>query len=155
MTMDRKLYPDDWERISLEARQRADWRCERCGVPNGIEIVRSDIDGAQYIVWHDDMGGYRFPSGSPIRLSEIPGEYDISKQHTRIVLTVHHVGIERPDGSPGDPHDKSDCRPENLQALCQRCHLLADMPSNKAKAHITRLNKKHAAKVATGQGELF
>lgn len=45
---------------------------------------------------------------------------------SRVVLTVHHLGIDKPDGTPGDPADKMDCRPENLVALCQRCHLKAE-----------------------------
>jgi len=38
--MNRALYPDDWEAISLRIRERAGWRCEWCeaeyGKPNPI-----------------------------------------------------------------------------------------------------------------------
>jgi len=38
--MNRALYPDDWEVISLRIRERAKWRCEWCkaeyGKPNPI-----------------------------------------------------------------------------------------------------------------------
>lgn len=45
---------------------------------------------------------------------------------SRVVLTCHHLGIDKPDGTPGDPDDKMDCRLENLVALCQKCHLRAE-----------------------------
>ena len=31
MPMDRSKYPDDWPRIAHEAKERAGWKCERCG----------------------------------------------------------------------------------------------------------------------------
>ena len=33
--------------------------------------------------------------------------------HAR-TMSVHHIGVAKPDGSTGDPHDKMDVRPENL-----------------------------------------
>jgi len=47
-------------------------------------------------------------------------------RQTVVRLAVAHLGVNRPDGSLGSRHDKSDCRPENLAALCQRCHLNLD-----------------------------
>lgn len=44
-----------------------------------------------------------------------------------VYLTCAHLGIPKPDGSLGDPSDKMDNRPENLRALCQRCHLTLDV----------------------------
>lgn len=61
------------------------------------------------------------------------------------MLTVAHLGTVKPDGTPGDKHDKMDCRDENLAALCQRCHLRYDLDEHKANAAITRRNKKLAA----------
>jgi len=43
-----------------------------------------------------------------------------------VILATVHLGIDKPDGSPGNKRDLHDCRPENLKALCQRCHLLLD-----------------------------
>jgi hypothetical protein len=70
---------------------------------------------------------------------------------TRVVLTVHHLGAPKPDGTPGDPHDKLDCRDENLIALCQGCHLMADLPGHIARAKLTRQRKKEQAQIAAGQ----
>ncbi len=68
---------------------------------------------------------------------------------------MHHVGVTKPDGTPGDPADKMDCRDENLLALCQRCHLLADLPHNIPARRKTHFRKKHEQRVSAGQGELF
>jgi hypothetical protein len=68
----------------------------------------------------------------------------------RRTMSVHHVGAPKDDGSPGDPHDKQDCRPANLLALCSRCHLLRDLPIHVANAARTR----RAKRVAAGQQEM-
>jgi hypothetical protein len=59
-----------------------------------------------------------------------------------VVLTVAHLGAPRDDGSPGDKHDKSDCRDVNLAALCQRCHLNFDREDHLARQRLNRL-KRH------------
>ena len=70
---------------------------------------------------------------------------------SKVILTVHHLGWPKPDNQPGDPHDKFDCRDENLVALCQRCHLWADLDSHMAHAAETRRRKK----IKAGQLELM
>lgn len=65
------------------------------------------------------------------------------KTGSRVVLTVHHLGA--PDlaaNRPGDKHNKLDCRPENLVALCQRCHLWADLDDHLEHAALTRRRNK-------------
>ena len=74
---------------------------------------------------------------------------------TKVMLIVHHIGIDKPDSTPGDRGDKLDCREENLAALCQRCHLAADLDIHIAKGKATRAKKKHAAKQAAGERTLF
>ena len=155
MPMDRKRYPDNWGEIRQRIRfERAQNRCEECGVPNGALIARSDIDGWYYLIWNDEIGGLTLPSGEKIPQSEIPAEY-LTKPFTRVVLTVHHIGVDKPDGTMGDPRDKMDCRDENLIALCQRCHLLADMPINIPARKVTRHVHRHERIRATGQQELL
>lgn len=159
MPMNRSLYPDDWEAISLRIRtERAQGKCEQCGVPNGRSIVRSNIKPSRYILFDETAFAFTFPDGEPIRMSEIPDEFDLWKE-TRVVLTVHHIGVDKPDGSPGSPHDKMDCREENLIALCQRCHLLADLPYNIEKRSATmkqrRLDAIDQAHRDAGQMPLF
>ena len=70
---------------------------------------------------------------------------------SKVVLTVAHLGTAHADGTPGDKHDKHDVRPENLAALCQRCHLNYDRTDHVRKAAETRRRRKREA----GQLELF
>jgi hypothetical protein len=67
-----------------------------------------------------------------------------------VVLTTAHLGVYNPDGSPGDKHDKMDVRPENLAALCQRCHLALDREEHLLNAAHTRRQRK----ITAGQMEL-
>lgn len=69
---------------------------------------------------------------------------------SNVVLTVAHLGVPHPDGRPGDRHDKSDCRLENLAALCQRCHLNYDRADHMAKAAATRARRKRGRAAARG-----
>lgn len=68
-----------------------------------------------------------------------------------VVLTVAHLGIDKPDGAPGDKHDKRDVRPENLAALCQRCHMNYDRPDHLETQRINRLAKEANDRVIAGQ----
>ncbi len=72
-----------------------------------------------------------------------------------VMLTVAHLGVAWPDGRPGDKADKSDCRPENLAALCQRCHLTYDLPEHMLSARRTLAEKRARARAAAGQLSLF
>lgn len=116
MPMDLSRYPADWMDISLRIRERAGWRCEWCGVPNGVWIRRHQHNPATY----DLLTGYDGPGAS------------------KVILTVHHMGADHEDGSPGDRHDKHDVRDANLAALCQRCHFLADLDIHIANAAAAR-----------------
>jgi hypothetical protein len=80
---------------------------------------------------------------------------DYEQKGPCIVLTVHHIGVPKPDGMPGDPHDKMDCRDENLVALCQRCHLRADLPIHMAHAKATRQRKAAERRQESGQLSMF
>lgn len=155
MAMDYSRYPSDWKDISKRIRfERAGNKCEWCGIPNHIMACRKRGTQEYLIETIDDYAVYRWPDGSPIKLSELPEGYDYDHP-TRIVLTVAHLGTHYPDGRPGDKHDKMDVRDENLAALCQRCHLLYDIDDHVAHAKETRLRKKQQAIQAAGQLSLF
>lgn len=72
---------------------------------------------------------------------------------SNVILTVHHIGVEKPDGSPGDRNDKMDCRDKNLVALCQRCHLRADQDIRVKNMIRTKWRKKY--QVDESQPKLF
>lgn len=67
-----------------------------------------------------------------------------------VILTTAHLGT-----GTGDKHDKMDVRPENLKAMCQRCHLLFDIEDHLAHALETRREKFYNAhRDAAGQLEM-
>ncbi len=136
MPIDRARYPENWDQISLSIRERAGNHCEKCGAPNGQYVYRRGVVGEwlTMLEWHCLQ--------YPLKNEFWP---------VKIVLTVHHVGIAKPDGTPGDRHDKMDCRPENLQALCQSCHWKADWD-----IHFMRRNSAaEARQIEAGQLRLL
>lgn len=140
MPMDRSRYPADWDDIARAVKERAGWKCEECGVEHGRFIIRDSRKPAKFRYVDKD---YATGLGRYLKVA------------VRVVITVHHIGVDKPDGTPGDPNDKQDCRPENLIALCQYHHLLADQANNVALSRGTRIRKKHEQKSRAGQRELF
>src|SRR3989304_494024 len=128
MPIDKERYPTNWNEISADIRfNRAANRCEGCKAPNGEIVYRRGHPGewityCSWVMLHYGQKAEWWP--------------------VRVVLTVHHRGVPRPDGTPGDRHDKMDCRPENLAALCQSCHWKADWDIPYEKAVIVRRQKK-------------
>ncbi len=72
-----------------------------------------------------------------------------------VTLTVHHIGIAKTDGTPGDRHDKMDVREENLVALCQRDHWIADLDIHIEKAQAALKAKRLKKITDSGQLALF
>ena len=147
MPMDKSKYPQDWKQIALEVKERANWTCEECGLKHGQYIIR--VPGSKMYLTVDDDGTYRW-QGKPVRYDDLHESLWDAKE-IKIVMTVHHKGVPKPDGSPGDRHDKMDCRPENLVCLCQRCHWMADIDIHVAKAQKARKQKYHDKILQTGQ----
>ncbi len=146
----RAEYPADWKAISERIRARAGNRCERCGVRNHEYIVRS-VDAPENFLYVNQYGEYCETDYTPLR-RDVPLEFLAQPKTIRVVLTVHHVGIDKPDGTPGNPDDKSDCRDENLRALCQRCHNCADIAIRQQHRAQTR-RKRSAANDILGGAE--
>lgn len=67
-----------------------------------------------------------------------------------VILTTAHLGT-----GTGDKHDKMDVRPENLKAMCPRCHLLFDLADHLEHALATRREKTYNAHIEAGQMELM
>lgn len=131
MPMDRSRYPDDWETISARIREREGNRCKWCGAQNGAI-------------------GYRLLNGEFVKIADSAEEVGMQADALaldgfnliRIVLTVAHLGVPRPDGTPGDKNDKMDVRDENLAALCQKCHLNYDRDDHIRNAAETRRRRR-------------
>lgn len=149
MPMDRSLYPHDWDVIAKEVKNRANWHCEECGLAHGAVIIRDSLRPSEY--QHQDSSGVWIDmDGLPLLESEVWLAPAI-----KVVITVHHIGTDKPDGTPGDPYDKMDNRPENLKALCQRCHLLADLDNHIRASKATRQKKLQERRQAAGQKGLW
>ena len=120
----RWLYPIDWRELSNLIRfRRAKGRCEHCGRPHGRDVLHLgngvwwDEDAA---IWRDGQGRglRRLPSPDELARAQ-PGLAGIDPpshlRATRVVLASAHLN-----------HDPGDNRPQNLAALCQRCHMVHD-----------------------------
>jgi hypothetical protein len=153
MPVDLRRYPPDWKEISKAAKERAGHKCEFCGAPNHSLIVR-DLK---------DPFNFRVVKGMEIEAAILDGE-----KITKVILTTAHLGLKRlyckkceliynpvdqkefdcpaclswVSFVPGDKHDKMDCRPENLAAICQRCHLRLDIKEHVENSARTRERKK-------------
>lgn len=99
----KKLYPKNWKQIRKDILQRANNRCEFCGVENYAEGYR------------DKDGNFIISEGVQQEADTIDGEKII-----RIVLTVAHLD-----------HDPQNNDYNNLRALCQRCHLRHDIEQHR------------------------
>lgn len=66
---------------------------------------------------------------------------------SKVVLTVAHLGIPKPDGTPGSKDDLHDVRESNLAALCQKCHLDFDRNDHQRR----RVQNRIAARLERGE----
>lgn len=145
--MNKSKYPKDWKQISFDVRfVRAGGRCEQCGVVHGAIGARDKVGD-----WHSEDFIHAMNSDEGTRLF---GD-NFNWKMTTICLTTHHIGIDKPDGTKGSTHDKMDCRPENLIALCQKCHLAADMETHIANRKKTYAKRRTDKLDAIGQRRLF
>lgn len=114
MPIDYSKYPKNWKtEIRPAILKRAGNRCEKCGVLNGV------------IGYRDRTGKFHVSDGLQAEADALDGEHII-----RIVLTVAHLN-----------HDLTDSSPENLAALCQKCHLTHDAAQHRA----SRWRNRHKA----------
>ncbi len=103
---------------------RAYLRCEctgECGGLHGGLFAEGRCLAAHLSrIIRDPMNpGAWWPAGA-----EPPHLRSFAVKVTRVVLTVAHLN-----------HVEDDSRPENLRAMCQRCHLKLDRADNQARRH--------------------
>lgn len=135
MPMDKKRYPKDWKAISHRIRfERADGRCEQCGVQHGAVGARD-----RHGVWHDEDAIHSMKSDTGYDLfgDEFP-------EMIKIVLTTAHL-----DHNPMNNEDS------NLRALCQLHHLRLDAVVHALNAAKTRRAKREQAQIDAGNVPLF
>jgi 5-methylcytosine-specific restriction endonuclease McrA len=105
----RARYPSRWAEIRAAILARAEDACEFCGRPNRVWTISGQD------LWREDK--------AELEALARPGE-----RLYRIVLTIAHI----------DDPDPANCAPENLKALCQRCHNQWDAPMRARNARATR-----------------
>lgn len=110
----RHLYGPEWKLISQATVVRAGFRCQRCGFPN-YAYIRRQAESPPVIL-DPDQAELAMREGHPV---------------TKVVLTVAHLD-----------QDPANNAPENLAALCQRCHLEHDRQQHITNARQTRIRKK-------------
>ncbi len=152
----------EWKAIRARILERAQNCCERCGVPNRETVLRQHgwwtPTSLAATVWANHgqfrnrrrrvyfAGGAKIENAGKVQFIHLPwGAADQNgkpfirmacfpniDEHrwVRIVLTIAHLN-----------HDPRDNRDENLQALCQWCHLHHDVRFHHANARRTRARK--------------
>lgn len=117
----KKLYPANWPEIRERIRQRADNRCEKCGVYNHAVGYRDDQgffkrdDGN---IYHFQAGYGAFPYSEAKEIASfLNDEEEDDVKWIVIVCTVAHLDH--------NPENNSD---DNLAFLCQKCHNNYDRP---------------------------
>lgn len=107
MPINYKKYPLEWKEIRQRILERAENKCECCGLENQ-NVVRSFSTKGKPVVWKRLWEQY-------------PTEYD-SYKAVHIVLTIAHLDHDE------ENHEVQDDR---LKAMCQLCHLRYDAAEKK------------------------
>ena len=76
MTFHKERYPADWPQIRERIIARAKNECEMCHVPNHVYIVRSEVNGARFILM--DADGDYWLDGEHIKMGDEPDEFACS-----------------------------------------------------------------------------
>ena len=120
-------YPKDWPQIRAAILERAANCCERCKAPNRTLIARGTASDADTYML---MDGEVRSAETGEKLGYARGSEYSTKGITEIVLTIAHMD-----------HTPENCEPQNLKALCQRCHLDYDKQHHAQTARTTRRSR--------------
>jgi hypothetical protein len=130
----RWLYPIDWPILSRIIRfGRAHGRCEQCSRPHARGLLQ--LEDGRWLdpergIWRDDAG---FEAAWP----DLEG---LARARERsVILGVAHLD-----------HDPTNNRPNNLRALCQRCHLRHDRPEHLRRRRLHQQARKALGDLFTG-----
>lgn len=132
----RWFYPIDWKELSAEIRfKRAGSRCERCRRPH-LQVAFHLGDGRW---WDSGLGAWR--DGQGRRLRRRPDcVIEQMRRPTYVVLACAHLD-----------HDPSNNEPQNLAALCQRCHMLHDAAEHRFQRWWNAFRRRAMGDLFSGQ----
>jgi 5-methylcytosine-specific restriction endonuclease McrA len=113
-------YPGNWPAISQATKDRAGNKCEFCGLDN-------------YAIGYRDLTG-NFHAIEKSCSGDIEADEARQKGYKiiQIILTVAHLD-----------HTPENCSPDNLKALCQRCHNRYDTGHRKQSRHETKYKTQY------------
>ena len=160
MPIDYKKYHPAWKQIRASILEREGHKCKFCKVPNYaiIRIHPFKIDGLpladiidqppftelKAVMGQDAMMNISDKEASRFCLAQMKMGMDHlvgGFKYTQVVLTVAHLD-----------HDITNNEPDNLAALCQKCHLRYDAKHHAKNSKATR---EANMKAKTGQIDLF
>ena len=107
------LYLPLKERTALRAKilERADHKCERCGVREYAIVTH--LEGGGRLESQDPFPSYKAARSHLLELRE--SGYELALRSFVVTLAIAHL-----------EHDPRDSREDVVAALCQRCHLTED-----------------------------
>lgn len=135
MPIDYKLYPKNWKELRKQVLERAENKCEFCGVEN-YSVGARDLNGKFHL--EDDI--HHLNSNCGFQL--FGGNFNWKM--TKIILTIAHLDHDK------ENHDVSIDR---LKALCQKCHLQYDMPRHVENRKKNLVEKKGLQNLFIDNGE--
>lgn len=109
----RARYPKNWQEIRTSILDRAGHRCEFCGIEN--------------YVYKNTKTGVTTTDEMQVEDWTINSRHKVSK----IILTIAHLD-----------HTPENNDPDNLKALCQKCHNDYDRPHRLKNSNLTRARKR-------------
>lgn len=135
MPMNRSLYPANWKEIRARIMERAQNKCEWCGMPH-YAVFCTDKEGnrtrACGTLYHDEAGNGELPYREAREMASHLNDAERESGRWGVcVLTTAHLD-----------HDTTNNSDDNLRALCNRCHLRHDAKHHAANAKKTRDKKK-------------
>lgn len=108
MGMLKERYPKNWNKIALNIKEKANWKCQECG-RKCRKVGESMEDFVK-------------------RISPLPNlSIEICLYPKRFVLTVAHLD-----------HMPENCDENNLKALCSSCHCKMDLKAMGRKKMLKR-----------------
>lgn len=140
MPINYKKYPPNWKELRAAVLERANNKCEKCGLQNHSVGYRNDqgnfIPECGNILLDCYGNGLSYPSLEPLSYKEAKEHADFATENDElgykyivVVLTIAHLDHDE---------ENHNVKIERLIALCQKCHLNYDIPEKKKR----RRNKK-------------
>lgn len=117
---------------------RAGNACEQCHAPNRARVFRADVEEFAGWWWDEILGIGRDQNGDQwpeFNYWAVQLGFGVKFRGVKILVGPAHT-----NRTPGD------LDPEHARALCQRCHIVYDVPQHVNNSRVTRCKKKDAVR---------